>query len=366
MELRRRLSQRLDRSEAVEERWAAVENLFLSAFERFAEARRLAPESQYPLVTTLQMITETIEGLMRLSGAADYKTLLGGTGPISRWCRARLREAEETIDDLRHLRGREDLPPPAATCEGRIQEFYGNIEGMVNMLNSLLQRSDVARPPVRRLIAHAYRRRAGNRMAALNSKLLRRVRDMMDDNLSEDPANSADLRMWFHAARRLEEFSLIGALDRLSTWAQAERNSIDAHYYLYILHFIRYRQGLAADHHEVLRYVEQCKALAPGTLRTRSFEWLAKEPPWCPLVHQSELGWDEEKRFVSRTDLLDEIDGIIREIKSPQAGFISVKGIPAFFVPGKEFRSGQDENTTVAFHLGFSYEGLRAWNVIRA
>ena len=104
----------------------------------------------------------------------------------------------------------------------------------------------------------------------------------------------------------------------------------------------------------------------PGTLRTRSFEWLAKEPPWCPLVHQSELGWDEEKRFVSRTDLLDEIDGIIREIKSPQAGFISVKGIPAFFVPGKEFRSGQDENTTVAFHLGFSYEGLRAWNVIRA
>jgi hypothetical protein len=203
-------------------------------------------------------------------------------------------------------------------------------------------------------------------MATLKPKILRRIRDMMEDNLLENPANSGDLRMWFHAARRLEDFSLIAAMDRVSTWAQAEGGSTDAFYYLYILHFVRYRQGLAADHREVMRYIELCKQLAPGTLRTRSFEWLSKEPIWCPLVHQSELGWNEETRFVKHTELLEDVDGVVQEIRSPQTGQISANGIPAFFVPGREFRSGQDENEKVSIYLGFSYEGLRAWQVVRS
>ena len=36
----------------------------------------------------------------------------------------------------------------------------------------------------------------------------------------------------------------------------------------------------------------------------------------------------------------------------------------AFFVPARgNFRQGRSENQLVSFYLGFSFEGLRAWEV---
>jgi hypothetical protein len=38
----------------------------------------------------------------------------------------------------------------------------------------------------------------------------------------------------------------------------------------------------------------------------------------------------------------------------------------AFFVPGKEFSETRDINARVTFHVGFAYDGLRAWCCQRA
>jgi hypothetical protein len=64
------------------------------------------------------------------------------------------------------------------------------------------------------------------------------------------------------------------------------------------------------------------------------------------------------------------VRGKIAEINNPGSGQIELMcGLKAFFVPSQRRRSGsqtftsQDLNQEVDFYLGFSYEGLRAWNV---
>ena len=86
-------------------------------------------------------------------------------------------------------------------------------------------------------------------------------------------------------------------------------------------------------------------------------------PPPCPLVHNSELGsWRRGTEFWANADKLGRVEGIVDEIRSPQHGTCLIHGLPVFFVPARLISSA-DVNTKVSFHLGFSYEGLRAWNV---
>jgi hypothetical protein len=85
------------------------------------------------------------------------------------------------------------------------------------------------------------------------------------------------------------------------------------------------------------------------------------------LISSSELGdWDREKGFYANTSRLERVEGRVTRINAPESGFLELSscGLPVFFVPAKaNVEKGRDENARVTFYLGFSYEGLRAWNV---
>ena len=84
------------------------------------------------------------------------------------------------------------------------------------------------------------------------------------------------------------------------------------------------------------------------------------------LVHHSQLGnWDRSKEFWENTSLLVRAQGRIARINAPQSGEIEVQGgLKAFFVPARgNYSRGRSENRAVTFYLGFSYEGLRGWEV---
>jgi hypothetical protein len=165
----------------------------------------------------------------------------------------------------------------------------------------------------------------------------------------------------------LPDFTLIRALERLTQWSLAS-DDIDAKYYLYIVHFIAARVGFPRSIHEAQQYVELCRRQAPVLQSKKSFEWWAASEPQrpCPLVHHSELGrWSKELDFFEGADKLGAMEGRIDEIRSPQSGVIMISGMPAFFVPRAQFYRARDLNAPVTCYLGFSYEGLRAWNVRR-
>ncbi len=239
---------------------------------------------------------------------------------------------------------------------------------MVEGLSSLLHMTGVAKPPVRRMLANAYVRRMEDDTVAVQAKRLRRIVELMQENLADDPTNGADMRIWFRAFRMLPSFTLTEAIDKMTQWSLMS-DSIDALYYLYILHFISARRGIHTSLGEARRYVELCKQRAPLLLSKKSFEWWAADAlnrP-CPLVHHSELGpWSKEENFFTGVNSLGVVGGRIDEIRSPQAGTIVVDGMPAFFVPRSDFQRARDLNVAVTCYVGFSYEGLRAWNVRRA
>jgi len=188
----------------------------------------------------------------------------------------------------------------------------------------------------------------------------------MLENLAENPGSGSDVRLWLRAFRILPEFTLSESLERVGTWAILSED-IDAYYYLYVLHYVHLARGALASLTEVRKNIEICRRKAPPLISKRSFEWWASDSlsrP-CPLVHHSELsGWERNSDFWSNAEKLGYVDGVVDEIRSPQAGSILMNGLPVFFVPAR-LLSSTDVNVKVKFHLGFSYEGLRAWNVQR-
>src|SRR4051812_28153273 len=113
--------------------------------------------------------------------------------------------------------------------------------------------------------------------------------------------------------------------------------------------------------------MNECKNIARTRRnRTKSIEWIGSGTGIKRIVHHSELGkWDRDVDYWDLTAPLFRLRGRIARIEGNQAGYIETAGeLNAFFVPVRDgFSKDRSENMNVEFHLGFSYDGLRAWNV---
>jgi tetratricopeptide (TPR) repeat protein len=339
----------------------------------FRRSYELAISRHYPLVSNIQALIEAIEGLFNLwkrgnSDSVDqsnYSAFLMSENAGAIWSRDKLEAAEEMLEELKHLQANGPLSEQTVIVEGKIDEFLGDMQVLISGLLDLLKRKNANKPYIRRLFARAHFRRVELSRYELDSHDRQTILDMMRENLREDPANGHDLRIWLRVFRQQKEFTLNEAIERISTWA-TEGDSVDAYYYLYILHFLRSKQGVPASLDNARKYVEYCKRKAPVLVSKKSFEWWAASAmnrP-CPLVNHSELGeWKTDIDFFANTRMLGYLEGTISKIDSAQSGVIMIDGMPAFFAPRGDFIRSVDLNRPVKCYIGFSYEGLRAWNV---
>ena len=155
--------------------------------------------------------------------------------------------------------------------------------------------------------------------------------------------------------------------EQVQYW-RAEPASVDAAYYAYVLNALMAMDGsrLALQRYE--QYLEECRELTRFRRnRDRSYEWMGDGPGIARLVHQSRLGdWDRELGFWKNTSPLVRIPGRVARINGPQAGLIELSGgLEAFFVPARSGLSRGSENTPILAFLGFSYDGPRAWDILR-
>jgi hypothetical protein len=248
-------------------------------------------------------------------------------------------------------------------CGTRLKNLFGDFVAAIKLWEGMLTRPGAEQPTIRRAVASAYFCKAGRIWNHLDVNELVRTCELMEQNLHEDPTNDRDVQTWFQAYRRLSDFSYLQALDRLEAWA-ARADSLEAHYYCYVLHFLLWRGGVSRTEEQIISHLDRCVELAVGR-RGHSYEWLATEPAWCPLVHHTELGgFNRQKGFYNDSSRLDRVEGVIESMKGPQSGMIRVgQATRAFFVPGTEFWESQHLNAIVNFHLGFAYGGLRAWRL---
>ena len=203
--------------------------------------------------------------------------------------------------------------------------------------------------------------------SSLSPKEIDRIVDLIEDNLREEPASEQNMRIWFRAIRFSGDQDIDRVLDRLMTW-KVTGDSTDAYYYVYVLHVLKAIDGSVIERERAVELIEQSRARARFNRgRRKSFEWLGKGDGLRRLIHNTELGdWDDSTGFFTDVTSLARVDGRIQKIERPESGLIELAscGLSAFFAPAVAgVERGRHENARVKFFLGFSYDGLRAWNV---
>ena len=373
----------------------AIRDLFERAGQAFQKARDLDPTDGYSYVTQIQMTAFAIIDLKALSEADSFHEFLRQDNPVARWCAQRLSEAEELLRQLKGLEPQSaDVHSQRANdCENQLTTLYDQNAGeMITALQQALSKRNTNRAPLRRMIANSYlRTRAGGRArewGELSEGDLRSIAHQMQKLFDEGDVTPRDYWLWFQTVRRLKaEFNLLEVLDRLGRWA-ASGGSYEAHYYLYVLHFLRCAQGLDVDGRSARDHLAQCQKLTEARRIRRADDYpelLAPAPPWCPIIGVRELGpWKpyeayENEMFVTYLDRLQRLEGTVLPGFKSQSAHIEFHAAQdvesrrfsgptfrAFFVPGQRFLPGKDENARVRFYLGFSYDGFRARLVERA
>jgi cold shock CspA family protein len=341
-----------------------VEDLADKAEESFAAARDLREDSNYAYVPHIQLVHRIAERLARAAGARNIDQLMEGDDRVARWLRQHVTLAQDLLDILEHRLGGRTPPDLVRRCQGGLRRLYGDFDSLISSWESLLQ----GRPPqeqnLRRALVSVYRDRRGRVWANLPVEDLRRIAELMGRNIAESVSDERDVRNWFQAYKRLPEFSFLEAIARLEGLV-ARTDSVDAHYYLYVLHFLRWYDGAEDTEDLTLFHRVKCEQLAEQSLaRDHAYEWLGKSASPCPLVHFRELGeWDRDRSFYSASDeKLVRIGATIGHIETPRRGWIKIgEKIDAFFTPRQFFR-GQDEGQEVTFYLGFTFEGPRAYD----
>ena len=331
----------------------------------FENSRTLNPENEHGYIAEAQMLIELLEHVARSSGDLFQFLTRRDVPPY-------LREAMDRVEGLlAHVkRDREGVGASQyeTRASARAHSLYGDYAGAIQRLDSLITRSDVYQPPVRRQLAWAYLARAGGDWSQVPKRNVGRVVELLAKNLEEEARPDQTVRLWMQASRFQETPPSVESIFEQVQYWRAEPGSVDAAYYAYVLNALMAMDGsrLALQRYE--QYLEECRELTRFRRnRDRSYEWLGDGNGIARLVHQSRLGdWDRDLGFWKNTSPLARVPGRVARINGPQAGSIELAGgLEAFFVPARSGLSRGSENTPVLAFLGFSYDGLRAWDILR-
>lgn len=348
-------------SESRETALADIIELVSDAQRSFEESRELRPDEEHGYVSEIQLLLQLLDFAARRQSSQAQPYV---SNPI---CRAALEQIETLLDRVSNLYVGETPSQYIQEARARVQRIYGDYSAALSSFDNLLSRSDVARPPIRRQIVWTILRRHNGQWTNLSSREVNRARQLLEENLEEETRDSTSLRLWLRAIRlATAKPSLDAVIERVAYW-KANTGSLDAAFYLYVLHCLRAMDGSVQAVADMERALEECRALARYRRdRTRSLEWIGNGNGIAKLVHQSQLG-DWRGEFREFAHLLARIEGRVKSIDGPQKGTIGIDGgVEAFFVPARsEIHIGRDENVLVICYIGFSYDGPRAWAVER-
>jgi hypothetical protein len=282
------------------------------------------------------------------------------------YLRESLQVAEELLEIVRRNREGEGASSFEADCRAKLDVIYGQHDRALQAWDNLLSRQDTYAPPIRRQIVWTQLARKSREWDKLPPREIDRIVLLLEQNLLQEPEQESNLRLWIQAVKRCSvPVSLSSMIEKVANW-RTRSASLDSTYYLYVLYGLQAIDGVPLAMNSSLRFMEECKNMARYRRgRTKSYEWFGNGVGAKRLIHQSQLGeWDTKKEFWDNVAPLQRVTGLIARIDGSQAGTIELaSGLVAFFVPARGAFSSRQINQKVSFYLGFSLDGLRAWDV---
>ncbi|MFI2187909.1 tetratricopeptide repeat protein [Streptomyces sioyaensis] len=357
-ELRARIRDRGGNAAEQEEK---VLGLCQSAGDAFRAVSELDDATEYGYIALAQANISVIEFGYGLSRCTKYAQFLAR--PSAGSYRDLLAEAEGSLEAAREIRGSDRASFSAERVENQLKGLYDDYSGLLQGWRNLLERADLAKPPIRRRLARAYRNRSGSwRKASI--KDVNQAVSLLQENLKDNPRDSRSLLEWLWAAR-FTDASLDQAADLVSGWASSE-GTREALFYDYVISFLQAMSGQGAAVADYQLKLERSRERAAWFGNKRfPYEWLGEGSGLAGLVHHSDLtGWDRRSGSPEPSILL-RLPGRVKSISKPTTGTISiVNGLEVFMNPSASgLLRGRDENERVTALIALRYDGPMAFNV---
>ncbi|MBD5448889.1 MAG: hypothetical protein HDR28_01765 [Lachnospiraceae bacterium] len=261
-------------------------------------------------------------------------------------------------------------------------EDFNDIDIRLNQLDTTLEHSielweeyipnatGKNKTQARRLLARAYDQR---NKAELDKKAvqlnLRRIVDLMQENMDEESTQTGNIRLWFEAIKRLEIVDqgtlIMDAIIKLNRWITLT-DSVEAHYYRFVLKFIQAMQGSSLAENELPKLLRELKSKSVNLYnRTVPQHWLSNSSDGLgALISNSR----NRKNIVPEEEMAKSLRQLTGRISSyyvnDSHAYIKYKGVEVYFNPSAT--KGEIDRTKinqrVKFGIGFSYDGPRAYN----
>lgn len=343
---------------------AEVSAIGREASAAFARSRDLAPfGNEHAYISDAQLRIRVIDYAVRGTGSISEYLKTKQVDPYVVEC---ISTAEDLLTSVRGQRDPRNESGFEARARTELTALYGNFDQALQMYDALLAKNPSERVPVRRQIVWTHLARYDRDWKAIPGRALRRISLLLEENFAEAQYSSADIRLWWRAIRFLQPPpSQDRILEVMSYWRASDR-SVDALYCSYVAYATEVLDGIRTALPDAEKYLRECSGRARGLAqRSLSLDWVGQGVGIARLVHQSELGgWDRDAGFWRDSKLLQRMEGRVTEIAGPQAGYVDIAGMQAFFVPSRSrLERGRDENARVSGFLGFSLDGPRLWEV---
>lgn len=311
----------------------------------FEQTRELADDiyeiDSFGYVSPINIRVECIDGIARVLNIPKCELL--SREPYIDW----LDEIENLLEEMKRSLDEEDYF--AVDCSNRILSLYDNTSKILQNLHNLLSKDQSIKTIVNRQISHVLFKCLieGSRDINVES---RKILEMMQFNIEQEPSEEKNYIIWFKAAR-MNNVALDEALTKINSWNNMHP-FIDLLFYSYTLHVakaIEKRDSFSAKKAQDI--IEECKKAGRNDIKIR--EWLAYGDNVSCIVKNSANVDKTALRYVT---------GRINEYYNDGNATIVIDEteLKVFFRPQWAGFSKSDLNRRVKFHLGFSYDGLRA------
>lgn len=255
--------------------------------------------------------------------------------------------------------------------ETKIRDLKVGLEESISLWEDYLKQCNGnSKLQARRLLAGVYNKQSKKNISyEEKQKCYTRIIELMEDNMTEENNHSGNIRIWFDTIRKCDvgnqDTLLMDAIIKLNKWI-ALTDSVEAHYYRFILKFIQAINGSALAESELPKLLRELKAKSLNLYnRTATQHWLMSEGEGIgKLMNNSR----NKKEALSEEEMAEKMLLLVGRISNNYVNdshaYIKFRGVEVYFNPSAT--KGEIDRTKinqrVRFGIGFSYDGPRAFN----
>ena len=368
-----------------------VQRLTEKSVSIFEECIEISPKNVYGYESAIKAILNALEFAFQIHKATNKEDFLNAVANewyLKYYDKAEifLEEGLSVLEQSKSLEERDELQKSATylyDCQSRVFKLSGDHLKAKNKYQDLVKNTPSGRQPLRPLfrrmfITHLLYSKINPKQDIFiawgkvsQSELVECI-SYLTENLFDEASNTQNIKLWLQANRHLESPPKIeSCLSEISSWRNNTQQSpllqLEAYYYSYVLRSIQIiEKGFNPfnDLNFVKEMREKISQLPIPKNEKFCFEWYGKGEGIKRMISHKRFK-DFKTGFIEHNqDILQEVQGSIKEVKSRQVGTIIMDcGLEAFFVPAHGDFSDRNKGDKVKFFVGFRYDQIQAWTV---